>query len=75
MFSRQKGFAPWRDDGESIDVAANESSSPAEHFALRRSPVPAFKSLNRSAAVERWFSGRRLAWSGVLFCQAWEVPT
>lgn len=75
MFPRRKGFAPWRGDGERIDVAANEASSAAEHLALRVPRVPTIKSLNRPAAAERLFGGRSFAWPTVLFCQTWEVPT
>ena len=46
MFLRRKGFAPWRGDGERIDFAANEASSPAEHIALRGPLVPTIKLLN-----------------------------
>lgn len=74
MFLRRKGFAPWRGDGERIDFAANEASSPAEHIALRWPLVPIIKLLNRSAAAERLFRGQLFAWPTVLFCQTWEVP-
>lgn len=74
MFLRRKGFAPWRGDGERIDFAANEASSPAEHIALRWPLVPIIKLLNRSAAAERLFCSRPSAWPTVLFCQTWEVP-
>ena len=56
-----KGLPPRRGEGERAELAANEASSPAEQFALRRPLDLTITLLNRSAAAERLFPDRPFA--------------